>query len=403
MNEETRRFIEENRQADIRRLALKSAPPKVDLPLALTQIEGWQKLRHKVPVWANTPGILYPRQLSLEQCSSEQTALYKQQLIARLLPHTDDRQRMIDLTGGMGVDFSWASRLFGLGIYVERDAQLCQLARHNFAQLGLQGVEVINGDGSELIDQRGPFDLIYLDPARRNKAGRKTVSIADCEPDATALSNLLLANGKQIVIKLSPMLDCRLALNELPCVSELHVVACEGECKELLAVMQPGFTGETAIFCTNDAECFRFTYTEEMASDCSFATCPERYLYEPNAALLKAGAFRLPGARFNLKKISVNSHLYTSTELCPAFPGRTFHIEAYSGFGKKELRVLLKDTVKANLTVRNFPATVAELRKKMKLAEGGDTYLFATTGPKAEKWLIRCNKIHSPSCSTVQP
>ena len=392
MNEATRLFITDHQAADVHTLALKKPPAGVDLRLALTQIEGRQKMRRKVPAWAAIDGLLYPPALPLEQCSGESAARYKNHVITRLLPDAAGRRVMIDLTGGLGVDFSWASRLFKTGIYVERDAHLCRLARHNFPLLGLQAC-IIQGDGEdELRKADCPFDLVCLDPARRNAAGHKTVSLADCEPDVTRMAPLLLEKAKIVLIKLSPMLDCRIAIAQLPCVAELHIVATGGECKELLAVIIPGNKDEVRIHCSNDNTIFSFTYTEEAAARCPLASHPATYLYEPNAALMKGGAFNLAGTRFSLSKLHPNSHLYTSDTLITDFPGRAFRISAYSGCSRKESRLLLQGITQANLSVRNFPETAQNLRRKLRLEDGGDTYLFATTGCNGQHWLIRCTK-----------
>lgn len=402
MDTKTREFILAHRTDDVRTLALQASRyAGVDMTAALVQIEGWQKLRRKVPSWteiegpdfekqgpeSETEGLLYPPQLSVEQCSSEETARYKASVACRLLPKCD---KMADLTGGFGVDFVFLARRFRQALYVERNPVLCELARHNFPLLGVPDARIVEGDGCDLPSGE-TWDLVYFDPARRDRAGRKTVSIADCEPDASRLLSLLSGRAALVMIKLSPMLDLHSALTGLPGICELHVVSVGGECRELLACVRPGFAGEATVCCACGDRHFRFRLTEEAGAVPSLSL-PLTYLYEPDAALLKAGAYRLTAVRYGLHKLHANSHLYTSDALCSDFPGRVFRVEAYGGFGKKEVRGLLSDLRAANLTVRNFPATVAELRRRLRLAEGGDCYLFATTGPDGRHLLVRCRR-----------
>ncbi len=400
LDEATAAFVAMHREEDVRTLALRFGKHNsINLPRALTQIEGWQKIKHKVPLWGDTEGLYYPLRLSLEQCSSQATAAYKAQLISGWTKAT---HAMADLTGGLGIDFSFLARTFDTAHYVERLPELCAAARHNFRLLGLHQAEVHEGDGiAWLQTQTDSLDLIYLDPARRATDGRKTVLPADCEPDLTRLLPLLLHLSPRVMAKLSPMLDLHAALRVLPHVSQVHIVAHEGECKELLLLFERQHTAPPVIHCTDLHHTFSFTFDEEQQAAPLYAHQLDTYLYEPHAALMKAGAFKTIAARFGLKKLHPNTHLYTSALFLPHFPGRAFHIDAMSAAGKKDVKALLGETKRANLTVRNFPSTVAELRKKWQLKEGGEDYLFATTLADNTKVVIRTSKAKATDTATT--
>ena len=395
LSPDTWQFICAHRTEDVRTLALQARKyPQVDMAAAVVQIAGWQIAEKKVPLWAQTEGVQYPAHLSMEQCSSEITARYKASWL--------QGDTMADLTGGLGVDCSFLAQNFRKVDYVERQEVLCELARHNFPLLGLPQVTVHCADGVEYLQKMEPVDCLFLDPARRDSQGGKTVAIADCEPDVQKLEPLLVEKGRTVVVKLSPMLDIFSSLRELKYIRQIHVVAVNNECKELLVVLQKETkspsegSGEVWISCEQAVNNFLtkpfvFTYSQEKEAQCPLADEVENYLYEPGASLLKAGPYRLLGARFGVKKLHANSHLYTSDALVD-FPGRRFRVLEVSGFGKKELKQLLQGVDKANLTVRNFPASVAELRKKWKLKEGGDVYLFATTLEGDRHVLIKCVK-----------
>ena len=389
---ETLRFIEENIRADVRSLALQAKKyPKVDMAMAVVQIAGRQIAEAKVPSWSCVEGLLYPKHLSMEQCSSEVTALYKASLV--------EGKTFADLTGGFGIDCSFLSRRFKKADYVERQAELCELAKHNFPLLGLN-IEVHNEDGVEYLKRMDPVDCLFLDPARRDGHGGKTVAISDCEPDVSMLEDLLVEKAKTVMVKLSPMLDLSLALKTLKNVREVHVVSVNNECKELLLILQKqSISSEVSIHCehiVNDLhQHFVFTQEQERISDCPLTSQVEAYLYEPNASILKAGAYRSLTQSYEVKKLHPSSHLYTSSHFIEDFPGRRFQVEAVSGFGKKELKTFLQGMEKANLTIRNFPSSVADLRKRLKLKEGGEDYIFATTLADESKILIRCKKVPS--------
>lgn len=480
MNQATLDFIRQHQDDDVRQLAfLGSKYPEVDMPFALDQIRGRKMARVKLPRWASIDGIIYPPHISMEQCSSEQTALYKAELAARLLglspsssengeekekesenasnlhlseicefagkgavdsefakneatckkqqilteseenvnemkeePHEgdfSDEIGFVDLTGGFGVDFSYiASRLGVKSMYVERQAHLCEAAKENFGRLGLKNAIVKNGDGIEVLhsfaskkeaaalDSLGITEdqsrsllktnlglkLIFIDPARRDDAGNKVVSLKDCTPDVTLLQEEMLSKADYVIIKLSPMLDWHRAVSELNCVQEVHIISVNNECKELLLVLSARNMGNLRIYCVNDAQSFVCDELDMESSSVKIApfTLEEmQYLYEPNASLMKAGCFSVLSERYGARMLSKNSHLFVSRDPIAVFPGRSFRIIAVSSFNKKELKRHLSGITKANIATRNFPLSVAELRKRLKLKDGGETYIFATT------------------------
>ena len=393
LSAETIAFIEEHARADVRSLALQAKKyPGVDMAMAVVQISGRQISEAKIPSWYQVEGLLYPKHLSMEQCSSEATALYKMGLV--------EGETFADLTGGFGIDCSFLSRKFKQVDYVERQAELCELAGHNFPLLGLN-IGVHNEDGVDYLKRMQPVDCLYLDPARRDGHGGKTVAISDCEPDVSALEELLVEKAKTVMVKLSPMLDLSLALKSLKHVQEVHIVSVNNECKELLLLLQKGaVSSDIKIHCEHivnscEHQHYSFTLAEEHASECPLAEAVGAYLYEPNASILKAGAYRSLTQAYSVEKLHTSSHLYTSACFVEDFPGRRFKVEAVSGFGKKELKEFMQGMEKANLTIRNFPSTVAELRKRLKLKEGGEDYLFATTLADESKVLVKCRKVPS--------
>ena len=423
MNQATQDFIRQHQDDDVRQLAfLGSKYPEVDMPFALDQIRGRKMARVKLPRWASLEGIIYPPHISMEQCSSESTALYKAELAARLLGlpvsssgtemKAENEIEFVDLTGGFGVDFSYiAARLGVKSMYVERQAHLCEAAKENFGRLGLKNAIVKNGDGIEVLHSFLPkkddaastddslgitydqplsllktklgLKLIFIDPARRDDAGNKVVSLKDCTPDVTVLQEEMLSKADYVIIKLSPMLDWHRAISELSHVREVHIISANNECKELLLVLSARNMGENLrIYCINDAQSFVCEELDMEASQVKIApsTLEEMlYLYEPNASLMKAGCFGVLSDRYDARMLSKNSHLFVSQAPIEAFPGRSFRIIAVSSFNKKELKRHLSGITKANIATRNFPLSVAELRKRLKLKDGGETYIFATT------------------------
>ena len=423
MNQATQDFIRQHQDDDVRQLAfLGSKYPEVDMPFALDQIRGRKMARVKLPRWASLEGIIYPPHISMEQCSSESTALYKAELAARLLGlpasssgiemKAENEIEFVDLTGGFGVDFSYiAARLGVKSMYVERQAHLCEAARENFERLGLKNAIVKNGDGIEVLHSFLPkkddaasaddslgiiydqplsllktklgLKLIFIDPARRDDAGNKVVSLKDCTPDVTVLQEEMLSKADYVIIKLSPMLDWHRAISELSHVREVHIISVNNECKELLLVLSArNMGGNLRIYCINDAQSFVCDELDMESSQVKIAssTLEEmQYLYEPNASLMKAGCFGVLSGRYDARMLSKNSHLFVSQAPIEAFPGRSFRIIAISSFNKKELKRHLSGITKANIATRNFPLSVAELRKRLKLKDGGETYIFATT------------------------
>ena len=410
MNQATQDFIRQHQDDDVRQLAfLGSKYPEVDMPFALDQIRGRKMARVKLPRWASIDGIIYPPHISMEQCSSEATALYKAELAERLLNQqkikicefttkdtvapkfaknegTCENQGKVgfaDLTGGFGVDFSYIAERLGVrAMYVERQEHLCEKAKENFLRLGLANAEVKNGDGIEVLHTLEHLSLIFIDPARRDDAGNKVVSLKDCTPDVTILQEEMLSKADYVVIKLSPMLDWHRAVNELSHVREVHIISVNNECKELLLVLSARNMGNLRIYCINDAQSFVCDEQDMETSSVKIApsTLEEmQYLYEPNASLMKAGCFGVLSERYDARMLSKNSHLFVSREPIEAFPGRSFRIIAVSSFNKKELKRHLSGITKANIATRNFPLSVAELRKRLKLKDGGETYIFATT------------------------
>ena len=525
INQATIDFIRQHQDEDVRQLAfLGSKYPEVNMPFALDQIRGRKMAHVKLPRWASIEGIIYPPHISMEQCSSEQAALYKAELAARLLglsvsssenekecekasnshfskicefasegavdsefaKNEDTRKKQqiltecdkyvnksegepneedfseeigfVDLTGGFGVDFSYiASRLGMKSMYVERQAHLCEAAKENFERLGLKNAIVKNGDGIEVLhsfhskknaasDSLGITEeqsqsllktnfglkLIFIDPARRDDAGNKVVSLKDCTPDVTVLQEEMLSKADYVIIKLSPMLDWHRAVSELSHVREVHIVSVNNECKELLLVLSARNMGmnmvsgtdlgekhdeNLRIFCINDSQSFVCDETEMASSAVKIASpdkivsssvkavkkvSPDRitspaldempYLYEPNASLMKAGCFGVLSERYDAKMLSKNSHLFVSEDPVEAFPGRAFRIIAVSSFNKKELKRQLSGITKANIATRNFPLSVAELRKRLKLKDGGETYIFATTLSDESHVLVICER-----------
>ena len=403
MNQATQDFIRQHQDEDVRQLAfLGSKNPEVDMPFALDQIRGRKMARAKLPRWANIDGIIYPPHISMEQCSSESTALYKAELAARLLglPASSSSEEIgfVDLTGGFGVDFSYIAARVGLkSMYVERQAHLCEAAKENFERLGLKNAIVKNEDGIEVLHSLKELKLIFIDPARRDDAGNKVVSLKDCTPDVTVLQEEMLLKADYVIIKLSPMLDWHRAISELSHVREVHIISVNNECKELLLVLSARNMGEMEasladgevkhagnlrIYCINDAQSFVCDELDMESSSVKIApsTLEEmQYLYEPNASLMKAGCFGVLSDRYDARMLSKNSHLFVSREPIAVFPGRSFRIIAVSSFNKKELKRHLSGITKANIATRNFPLSVAELRKRLKLKDGGETYIFATT------------------------
>lgn len=405
-NQATINFIREHRENDVRQLALSgSRNPDVDLCYALEQIQGWQTARKKLPLWAAHEAIVYPPHLNMEQCSSEQTAFYKQQIVRRLLGDALASAVFADLTGGFGVDFFYLSAGFSRSLYVERDAELCAVVRHNLNVLGRQQAEVWCCDSETVLDslsvekERSATTVVFLDPARRGAHGQRVFGLQDCEPDVTLLRQRLLDKSEVLLLKLSPMLDWHEALHQL-CPGgrgcEVHIVSVSNECKELVLVIT-GRDTPLRVFCVNDNEHFVFTPQDPVVPMIhKFADLSPHvagnWLMVPNASIMKAGCFHELSAHFDILPIAANSHLFLSHNHVPDFPGRIFRIIAVSSFNKKAIKVALADIDRANIATRNFPLSVAELRRRLKLKDGGNHYLFATSDEKDAKWLLVTEK-----------
>ena len=408
----TEEFITLNLDADVRELALKHAGrTDIDLAYALDQIDGRRRALKKLPRWAAVDGIIYPPHISMEQCSSEPTALYKAAVARRLLadgapaggPQAAAPTVLVDLTGGFGVDFSYMAPLFGRAVYVERQARLCDVSRHNTALLGITQAEVVCADSTQYIASMAPATMIYADPARRDAAGGRTFAVSDCTPDVLSIKETLLEKAAYVMIKLSPMLDWRKAVADMGAqVGEVHIVSVGNECKELLLVMSGKYAGLERIYCVNDG--LEFSFTPEELSLCSQLSnnsrlsrsslpAPPAFLYEPNASLMKAGCFALIAWRYAIRQVSRDSHLYVSPCEVPQFPGRGFAVEAVTTMNKKELKAALAGVGRANVAVRNFPLSADALKKKLKLRDGGDTYIFGTTTADGTHVVIVCRRL----------
>ena len=395
----TTRFIRNNLTADVRTLALSSHPDGVDMQYALTQISGWQIARVKVPLWAATEGIVYPRHLSLEQCTSQYIAQYKASFIEGLL---GNGFRMADITGGFGVDCFFISRSAAQVFYNEMSDNLCNCARANFNGLGRPGIEVNCGTAEVFIAGLDPdsLDLIYLDPARRGDAGRKLISISDCQPDTVALQDDLLRIAPNVMVQLSPMLDVSRALTELRHVSHVFIIGLDGECKEITLLMQRGVEAEptiTAVDINQDGTpqpAVSSAKSVDAALPLPIADAallqPGTYISEPSAPYMKSAMFRTIAAKTTTALLHPDTHLFWSKEKPESFPGRTFQLVGIIPFDKRSLSALVK--TQANLSVRNFPESAPQLQQRLKLRDGGSRYLIATTLADSRRVLLNLCK-----------
>jgi hypothetical protein len=300
---------------------------------------------------------------------------------------------MVDLTGGFGVDFTYIGRGFSDITYVEQQKELCEICKNNFPLLGLERADVVCGDGVEYLQTMEPVDLIFIDPARRDANGGKVVAINDCQPNILEIEDLLLSKSKYTIVKLSPMLDWHKAVETLHSVVDIHIISINNECKELLLVLSKNAKYQPHIYCVNDDSVFKFSPTEEITLSKALDINVGQYLYEPDASVMKSGCFNLLTSHFNVTAIGVNSHLFVSDENIDGFPGRRFKIESLFTLNKKELKNNIRDLKYANITVRNFPISVAELRRRLKLIDGGNVYIFATTLGDKQHILLKCSKI----------
>ena len=384
-------FIRGHRDEDVRQLALRGCKdPDVDFPFALQQIQGRQKAKDKLPQLYTNPDILFPPTVSMEQCSSEATARYKAGLVKG--------DSFADLTGGFGVDTMALAKVFDQGYYVEPSAELCALFGHNAQALDIRNVQIRQGCMEEILPTLPDTDFLYLDPSRRDSHGNRVVTLGECTPDIPAHKAMLLAKAqKGVLVKLSPMLDLKSALQQLPETQEIHVLAVHGECKEVLFLLGHDKAEDMVYHAVNiqgdNVQDFQFSSREETEAKPELADHVGKYILEPNAAVMKAGAFKCVATRYGLRKLHAHSHLYTCDEPVADFPGRVFTVEKVVPFSKKEVkRQLANIVVKANVAVRNFPLTADALRKQLKLGDGGDVYLFGTTLRDGEKLLVVTRK-----------
>ena len=394
MNEATRKFIMAHREEDVRKLAFGNRDAEVDLSMALQQIAGWQTAQKKLPSWAAVEDIIYPPHLNMEQCSSEQTARYKGSLAIGYWPLAVSSS-FVDLTGGFGIDFYFMvkglrTKVKGHKVYVEHNPELCEIARHNFQVLGLEA-EVVKDEAEDYLKKMSHADFIYLDPARRDAHGSRTYDIKDCTPNVIELMPLLLEKADTILLKLSPMLDWQKAVKDLKNVHEVHIVSVDNECKELLLVIKQQPCMTLKIVCVNNDDIFEFS--PSIHPTVNHESLTMNYLYEPNASIMKAGCFKEIEEAFDVSQLSNNSHLFVSDKEIKKFPGRQFHIETMTSMNKQELKAALQGIDRANIAVRNFPMSVEALRKKLKLKDGGDVFIFGTTLSDDSHRLFICRKI----------
>lgn len=407
MNDSTIDFARQHRDEDPRTLALRAKVPEgVNLMEALQQIAGWQTARHKLPTWAECDGIIYPPHLSMEQCSSEQTARYKAGVVQRMLGKAATEGVMYDLTGGFGVDFSFFAPLFHKAVYVEQQEHLVDVARHNFSVLNINNVETLCGNAVETLHSIDHAALIYLDPARRDSNGGRTYALSDCTPDILTMKEELFSKADMVMVKLSPMLDWRAVVQQLSNVQELHIVSVKNECKELLAVIAPLLSppqGEDnpRIYCVNDDQQFIYhpSPTTHDGDKRGWGSNTSPYggdkrgaLLVPNSSIMKAGCFLEIAHHYGVSPLSDNSHLFTSDHFIEGFPGRQFQIEAISSMNKRELRSTFAGIQQANVAVRNFPITAEQLRQRLHLRDGGEHYVFATTDNSGQHVLFLCKR-----------
>ncbi|MCL5244828.1 class I SAM-dependent methyltransferase [Cellulophaga sp. 20_2_10] len=380
-------FITENLSTDIMSILLKKEVlNNVSNKEIAAQIEAKNKCKDKLPTWYNTPYIYYPNKLNIEQTSSEKTAAYKASIV--------NNKTLIDLTGGLGVDCFFFAKKLATVYHCEISETVSKIATHNFKTLGANNINTYAENGLDFL-QKTPlfFDWIYIDPSRRNDAKGKVFFLEDCLPNVPEHLSLIFSKTDHILIKTSPLLDFSIGIKSLQSVKEIHVVALHNDVKELLWVLEKGYTGDIYIKTINltktEDAIFSFNYTEEKEAACTYST-PQQYVYEPNSAILKAGAFKSVAAHYNISKLHEHTHLYTSNEIID-FAGRSFKVEKQIAFNKKEIQRL--QLTKANITTRNFPESVANIRKKFKIKDGGTNYLFFTTDCNNNKIVLLCRKV----------
>ena len=389
MNEATLNFVRQHADDDVRKLALRGSTDGVDLTVALQQIQGRQAAHKKLPSWASQEDILYPPHLNMEQCSSEQTARYK----AGICAHQPASTTLVDLTGGFGVDFAFMSEEFDEATYVERNSELFAISSANMKILAPKA-KCLNEDGLEVLHRLDHVSMIFMDPARRDSHGGRTYGISDCTPNVLEIKDELLQKADVVMLKLSPMLDWHKAISDLgeQYIKEVHIVSVQNECKELLIVMQQQPAEPLTVYCVNDDSVFSYRPSPISSNHISHLSSLI-YLYEPNASIMKAGCFAEVEQAFGVSQLAPNSHLFASEQAIADFPGRKFRVTAVTSMNKQDLKQALKDIRQANIAVRNFPMSVADLRKRLKISEGGNDYIFATTLTEGKKVLIICQHL----------
>ncbi|WP_419211048.1 class I SAM-dependent methyltransferase [Maribacter sp. X9] len=387
LSEEVQEYINANLSTDIHKILLKKSPfNDVSSKEVVEQIESKLKCKQKLPTWFATKNIYYPNKLNLSQSSSEKTARYKAALVKG--------DSIVDCTAGLGVDCVAFSKQMQQVVHLEKNEELSTIAQHNFKTLGIENIECLSEDSiSFLKNSSKSYDWIFIDPSRRDSVNNKVYYLSDCEPDVTKHMGLLFSKSSNLLIKTGPLLDLSVGLNQLPNVKEIHIVAINNDVKEVLWILQRDYCKEPLIktlnFKNNTEQVFEFKPSEESASVATYGN-PEKYLYEPNAAILKSGAFQYIGSYYQLNKLHPNSHLYTSSQLIQ-FPGRIFKILNVIDYSKKSIKKL--NLSKANISTRNFPDSVETIRKKLKLQAGGESYVFCTTDIDQNLTLLICDQI----------
>ena len=381
-------FITANADSDIHQLLFKKDKyPNIPMQLAVDQIRSRKKARTKVPEWYATEGVIFPPPLSMEQCSSEATARFKAGLVSG--------EQGLDLTGGAGIDSYYLAQVFQSFIYVEQQSVLCALAEHNFDKLASKKPTVIEDSAEHfLATTKTTFDLIFIDPARR-KADKKVFQWTDASPNLLELQDTLLSWSKKVLIKGSPILDIKLSTAQLRNVRQVIVLAVEGEVKELLILQEKDFTGHIKLRACNIVDNtineFKYDLEEENQEGIEYGPAMD-LLFEPNAAIMKSGGFGQVAKQFNLTKLHKHTHLYTGDHLIDNFPGRVFRVKDRLALDTKLLKIACPDG-KANISVRNFPISVAEVRNKTGLKPAGDLYLFACTNQLGKKEVLVCDQL----------
>ena len=388
LSEELKAFLKQHENADVSELLLKHREI-LGYPSSFIadQLLARRKVKTKIPALYKNDDIVYPPSVNLEQSSSEETAKFKQKLVSGLI---DTRDKGCDLTSGFGIDALFMSASFKSYEVIEPNAALIQLSQRNHVLMEIKNISYRNTSAESFIEQTDKIDFVYIDPSRRTKTNRKVFSLTECEPNVVALQNRIFQKSRYLLIKTSPLLDLQIALTELEHVKTVTVLSTSNECKELLFFCDSDFGGEVSIHAVNLAgdneEHFSFTRTEEKSAEPEYAEA-ENYLYEPNASILKAGAFKSFALKMNMAKLHKSTHLYTTREFRRGFPGRVFKVIAHV---KPERKVLEKffPEGKANITTRNYPLTPDELRKKTQLKDGGEKFLIGFTDTKNKSLVV---------------